>query len=77
MITNKLQKKAYDAVADALPFKIDPAKITIEPGLSYVRSPFKIHDYAAGVMGAFGSVVERFGSMRSLPSQTMTLNRRL
>src|SRR5271165_4963912 len=59
MITNPLQKKAYDAVGAALPFPIDPAKITVEPGLSYTRSPIKAHDYAAGLMSALASVVER------------------
>jgi crotonobetainyl-CoA:carnitine CoA-transferase CaiB-like acyl-CoA transferase len=77
MITNPFQKKAYDAVAAALPFAIDPAKITVEPGVSYLPSPIKLHDYAAGVMAAFGSVVEHLGRVRGLPSQTMTLNRRL
>jgi crotonobetainyl-CoA:carnitine CoA-transferase CaiB-like acyl-CoA transferase len=77
MITNPFQKKAYDAVAAALPFAIDPAKITVEPGVSYLPSPIKLHDYAAGVMAAFGSVVEHLGRIRGLPAQTMTLNRRL
>lgn len=77
MITNPMQKKAYDAVAAALPFAIDPAKITVEPGVSYLPSPVKLHDYAAGVMAAFGSVVDHIGRVRGLPSQTMTLNRRL
>jgi len=74
---NALQKKAYDAVAQALPFEIDPTKITVEPGVSYVQSPIRSHDYAAGLMAAGASVVERLGRMRGLPSQTMTLNRRL
>jgi crotonobetainyl-CoA:carnitine CoA-transferase CaiB-like acyl-CoA transferase len=77
MITNPFQKKAYDAVSAALPFAIDPAKITVEPGVSYLPSPIKLHDYAAGVMAAFGSVVEYLGELRGLPAQTMTLNRRL
>ena len=77
MISNPFQRKAYDAVAAALPFAIDPAKITVEPGVSYLPSPIKLHDYAAGVMAAFGSVVEHLGELRGLPSQTMTLNRRL
>src|SRR5215468_5138518 len=77
MITDPLQKKAFDAVSAALPFEIDPAKITVEPGVSYVQSPIKAHDYATGLMAAAGSVVERLGRMRGLPSQTMTLNRRL
>jgi CoA-transferase family III len=77
MITNPFQKKAYDAVSAVLPFAIDPAKITVEPGVSYLPSPIKLHDYAAGVMAAFGSVVEYLGELRGLPSQTMTLNRRL
>src|SRR5262245_1512697 len=77
MITNKFQKKAYDAVATALPFKIDPDKVTVDPGVSYLPSPIKLHDYAAGVMAAFGSVVEYLGRLRGLPPQTMTLNRRL
>src|SRR6516164_5400130 len=77
MITNPFQREAYDAVAAALPFAIDPAKITVEPGVSYLPSPVKLHDYAAGVMAAFGSVVEHLGRLRGLPSQTMTLNRRL
>ncbi|MDH6198492.1 crotonobetainyl-CoA:carnitine CoA-transferase CaiB-like acyl-CoA transferase [Mycobacterium frederiksbergense] len=77
MITNPFQRKAYDAVSSALPFAIDPAKITVEPGVSYLPSPIKLHDYAAGVMAALGSVVEHLGRVRGLPSQTMTLNRRL
>ncbi len=77
MITNPLQKRAYDAVGAALPFPIDPAKITVEPGASYIKSPVKVHDYAAGVMSAFGSVVEHIGTQRGLPAQTMTLNRRV
>jgi crotonobetainyl-CoA:carnitine CoA-transferase CaiB-like acyl-CoA transferase len=77
MITNPYQRKAYDAVAAALPFAIDPAKITVEPGVSYLPSPIKLHDYAAGVMAGFGSVVEHLGRVRGLPAQTMTLNRRL
>jgi hypothetical protein len=36
---NPLQQKAYDAVSADLPFAIDPAKSTIEPGLSYLPSP--------------------------------------
>src|SRR6202007_3250293 len=74
MITNPFQRNAYDAVAAALPFAIDPAKITVEPGVSYLPSPIKLHDYAAGVMAAFGSVVEYLGRVRGLPSQTMTLD---
>jgi hypothetical protein len=77
MINHPLQRKAYDAVGAALPFTIDPAKISVEPGVSYLPSPIKLHDYAAGVMAAFGSVVEYLGGLRGLPSQTMTLNRRV
>jgi crotonobetainyl-CoA:carnitine CoA-transferase CaiB-like acyl-CoA transferase len=76
MITNAIQKRAFGAIAAALPFAIDPAKVTVEPGLSYTVSPVKAHDYAAGVMGAFGSVVEHIGVLRGLPAQTMKLNRR-
>jgi crotonobetainyl-CoA:carnitine CoA-transferase CaiB-like acyl-CoA transferase len=77
MITDPFQRKAYDAVSAALPFAIDPAKITVEPGVSYLPSPIKLHDYAVGVMAAFGAVVEHLGRLRGLPAQTMTLNRRL
>src|SRR5262245_8603114 len=77
MITNPLQKRAFDAVSAALPFEIDAAKITVEPGVSYIQSPIRTHDYATGLMAAAASVVERIGRMRGLPSQTMTLNRRL
>src|SRR5215467_6032820 len=77
MITDLLQKKAFDAVSAALPFEIDATKITVEPGVSYIQSPIRSHDYAAGLMAAGASVVERLGRMRGLPSQTMTLNRRL
>ena len=61
---NPLQQKAYDAVSAALPFAMDPAKITVEPGLSYLPSPIKFHDYAVGIMAAFGSVVEYIGGLR-------------
>ena len=74
MITNPFQRKTYDAVSAALPFAIDPAKVAVEPGVSYLPSPIKLHDYAAGVIAAFGSVVEHIGRVRGLPSQTMTLN---
>jgi hypothetical protein len=77
MITNKFQKKAYDAVAAALPFKVDPSKVIVEPGVSYLPSPIKLHDYAVGVMAAFGSGVEHLGALRGLPAQTMKVNRRL
>jgi crotonobetainyl-CoA:carnitine CoA-transferase CaiB-like acyl-CoA transferase len=77
MITDPLQKKAFDAVGATLPFELDPRGITVEPGVSYVQSPIKAHDYATGLMAAAASVVERFGRMRGLPTQTMTLNRRL
>jgi hypothetical protein len=45
-----LQDKPYDAVSAALPFAIDPAKITVEPAVSYLPSPITLHDYAAGVV---------------------------
>jgi crotonobetainyl-CoA:carnitine CoA-transferase CaiB-like acyl-CoA transferase len=77
MFSHPIQKKAYDAVAAALPFAIDPAKVTVQPGVSYLPSPIKLHDYAVGVMAAFGSVVEHLARLRGLPAQTMTLNRRL
>jgi crotonobetainyl-CoA:carnitine CoA-transferase CaiB-like acyl-CoA transferase len=77
MFSHPMQEKAYGEVAAALPFAIDPAKVTVEPGVSYLPSPIKLHDYAVGVMAAFGSAVEHLGRLRSLPSQTMTLNRRL
>jgi crotonobetainyl-CoA:carnitine CoA-transferase CaiB-like acyl-CoA transferase len=77
MITDPLQKKAFDAVSAALPFEIDATKIAVEPGVSYIQSPIRTHDYATGLMAAAASVVERIGRMRGLPSQTMTLNRRL
>jgi len=71
MITDPFQRKAYDAVSAALPFAIDPTKIAVEPGVSYLPSPIKLHDYAVGVMAAFGSVVEHLGRVRGLPAQTM------
>ena len=55
MITDPFQRKAYDAVSAALPFAIDPANITVEPGVSYLPSPIKLHDYAVGVMAAFAA----------------------
>jgi CoA-transferase family III len=76
MITHPLQKSVYDTVTAALPFTVDPAKITVEHGVSYSPSPIKIHDYAVGVMAAFGSVVDYIGALRGMPPQTMTLNRR-
>ncbi len=76
MITHPMQNTAYKAVSASLPFALDPAQVTVEPGVSYTQSPIKTHDYAAGVMGAFGSVVEHIGRLRGLPAQAMTLNRR-
>lgn len=77
MISNPIAKTTYDSIEAALPFALDASKVTLEPGLSYVRSPIKAHDYAAGVIAAFGSVVERLGRIRGLPAQSMKLNRRL
>ena len=46
MITDPLQKKSYDAVSAANPFAIDPAKITVEPGVSWLPSPIKLDGHA-------------------------------
>lgn len=70
------QRIAFDTVAASLPFALDPSKVTVVPGVSYVRSPVKAHDYAVGVMAAFGAVVEHLGRVRGLPSQTLMLDRR-
>ena len=49
----------------------------MEPEVSYLPSPIKLRDYAAGVMATFSSVAEYLGGVWSCLSQTMTLNRRL
>ena len=49
----------------------------MEPGVSCLPCPITLHDYAAGVMAASGSVVEYLGGLRGLPSQSMTLTSRL
>ena len=49
---NPLRQKAYDAVSAALPFAIDPAKVTVEPRVSYLPSPNQASRYAVGVMAA-------------------------
>ena len=49
-ITDPVQKKSYDAVSAALPFAIDPAKITVGPGVSWLPSPIKLDGHAAGVV---------------------------
>lgn len=76
MISNPLQRSVFDEITSSLPFSVDPAKVTVQPGVAYSPSPIKIHDLAAGTMAAFGSVVEHIGRVRGLPEQTMTLNRR-
>lgn len=76
MITNPFQRSVFDAIASSLPFCVDPAKVTVDPGVAYSPSPIKIHDFAAGTMAAFGSVVEHIGTVRGLSEQSMTLNRR-
>lgn len=76
MFSNALQESVYHAVAAALPFAVDAAKVDVVPAIAYSPSPIAIHDYAVGVMAAFGSVVEHLGTVRGLPGQTMTLNRR-
>src|ERR1700722_1968070 len=77
MITNPLQKAVFETIISSLPFSVDSGKVTVEPGIAYSPSPIKIHDFAAGTMAAFGSVVEHIGTVRGLPEQSMTLNRRL
>lgn len=76
MLANAKQHQAYQAISDSLPQPLDASKITVSSGVSYVKSPVKAHDYAVGVMAAFGSVVERLGTVRGLPAQTMKLDRR-
>ncbi len=76
MIVNPLQSRVYEAIASSLPFRLDPTKVTVEPGTAYVKSRVRAHDYAAGVMAAFGSVVEHLGTVRGLPAQSLTLDRR-
>ena len=73
---NPKQQAAFDAVAAALPFPLDASKVTVAPGVSYVKSPIKAHDYAAGVMAAFGCAVEHLGVVRGLPAQALALDRR-
>src|SRR6187431_3656731 len=51
LIIDPVQKKSYDAVSATLPFAIDPAKITVEPGVSWLPSPIKLDGDAAGVVG--------------------------
>jgi hypothetical protein len=48
MFSHPIQEKAYGEVAAALPFAIDPAKITVEPGVSYLPSPIKLPRRARG-----------------------------
>jgi crotonobetainyl-CoA:carnitine CoA-transferase CaiB-like acyl-CoA transferase len=74
---NEIQGNVFNAVRECLPFKIDPGNILVEDGPSYSWSPIKVHDYAVGVMAAYGSAVEHLGVIRGLPNQTLTLNRRL
>ena len=50
MIIDPVQKKSYDAVSAANPFAIDPAKITVEPGVSWLPSPIKLDGHARGVV---------------------------
>jgi hypothetical protein len=71
-LSHPFRKKAYEAVSAALPFAVDPKKITVEPEVSSLPSPIKLRDYAAGVMAAFGSAVEYLGGRRGLPSQNIT-----
>ena len=39
----------------------------MEPGVSYLPSPIKLRDCAAGVMAAFSSVVEYLGGVWACP----------
>jgi hypothetical protein len=50
LIIDPVQKKSYDAVSAALPFAIDPAKITVGPGVSWLPSPIKLDGHARGVV---------------------------
>ena len=50
MIIDPVQKKSYDAVSAARPFAIDPAKITVGPGVSWLPSPIKLDGHARGVV---------------------------
>ena len=47
LIIDPVQKKSYDAVSAANPFAIDPAKITVEPGVSWLPCPIKLDGHAA------------------------------
>jgi hypothetical protein len=67
MFSDPIQKKAYDAVAAALPFAIDPAKVTVEPGVSYLPSPIKLHDYAVGVMARSSNISAACAACRPKP----------
>ena len=65
---NEIQGNVFNAVRECLPFKIDPGNILVEDGPSYSWSPIKVHDYAVGVMAAYGSAVEHLGVTR--PSES-------
>ena len=74
--------ETYNAIAAALPLVLDSSNVTVEPGISEVWSTIKTHDYAAGIVSAFGSVLssllnllfaamvngaERFCEIQSIP----------
>ena len=73
---NKVQKKVYDDISDAVSLSTPSEKINIEQTPTFLKEPIKVADFAAGVVAAYGASIVELGESRGLPSQDITVDRR-
>ncbi|ANO06543.1 CoA transferase [Mycobacteroides immunogenum] len=77
MSLNGIQQRVFDEIAKNFSYRPDLSRLVIEQTQSYVKSPMPLHDYVTGLIAAAGSALENLGTVRGLPAQTITIDRRL
>lgn len=74
---NNNQTQVYDDIAQAAGISTPSSAITVEQTPSYLKEPVSVADFAVGLVGALGSSVAELGEARGLPSQDISVDRRL
>ena len=74
---NDNQTKVYDDIAQAVGQSTPAAAISVELTRSYLKEPKSVADFAVGLVSALGSSVAELSQTRGLPSQEISVDRRL
>ena len=77
MTMNKYQQQVYDSIAKAASLATPADRVQVEQSPTYLKEPMKIADFAAGLLGAYGTSMAELGEVRGLPGQEVSVDRRL